>query len=138
MKYKSLLLLLAVFGTIAANAKTDPSPSSTSPTPNRVKKNNLMGVVSQAESKKPLRNVHITAYLVSKKEKAVTTDQVGAFSFDELKPGTYKFIFEKEGYKRVTKENIVIKPDEGCELNVEMIQAKSFNLVASPLHFMDM
>lgn len=136
MKFKSLLLLLALFGVLAAKANTDPKPSI--PPPNGGKKNNLMGVVSHAENKKPLKNVNVTAYLVSKKEKAVTTDQAGAFSFDELKPGTYKFIFEKEGYKRVTKDNIIIKPDEGCELNIEMMQAKDFNLVASPLHFMDM
>lgn len=137
MKFKSLLLLLAIFGVTAAKANTDPKPSS--PTPgNGGKKNNLMGVVSHAENKKPLKNVNVTAYLVSKKEKAVTTDQAGVFSFDELKPGTYKFIFEKEGYKRVTKDNIVIKPDEGCELNIEMMQTKDYNLVPSPLHFMDM
>lgn len=128
--------MLAIFGVTAAKANTDPNPSL--PTPNVGKKNNMMGVVSHADNKKPLKNVNVTAYLVSKKEKAVTTDQAGVFSFDELKPGTYKFIFEKEGYKRVTKDNIVIKPDEGCELNIEMMQAKNFNLNPSPLHFMDM
>ena len=37
---------------------------------------------------------------VPKKEKVVITDGTGAYSFDDLKPGVYKFVFEKEGYKK--------------------------------------
>jgi len=84
-----------------------------------------------------LKDVNVTAYLVSKKEKTVTTDEVGNYSFDELKPGTYKFVFEKAGFKKVTKEKVVVKTDEGFQLNIEMIENKDFELVPSPLHFAD-
>ena len=59
------------------------------------------------------------------------------FSFDELKPGTYKFIFEKAGFKRVTKEKVVIKTDESFQMNIEMIETTQYDLAPSPFHFSD-
>ncbi len=98
------------------------------------KKDDLSGVVIHAESKKPLKDVSVTAILVSKKEKIVLTDDEGSFSFDELKPGTYKFIFEKAGFKKITKEKVIIKTDEAFQLNIEMIQSNDYEIMPSPFN----
>jgi len=76
-------------------------------------------------------------FLLSKKEKAITTDEDGNYAFDDLKPGTYKFVFEKLGYKKVVKEKIIIKTDESFQMNIEMIQNNDFDLVPTPFHFSD-
>jgi hypothetical protein len=135
MKLKFLILSLALFGFVAAKANTEPDPANT--TCVKGKKNDLAGTILHGESKKPLKDVTVTAYLVSKKEKAVQTDETGNYGFEELKPGTYKFVFEKSGYKRVTKEKVVVKTDEAFMLNIEMIESKDFDLVPSPLLFAD-
>ena len=126
-----LLLGIGLLGFTAAQAKAEPDPAIDG------KKNELMGVILHGESKKPLKAVTVTAYLVSKKEKAVQTDDAGNYGFDELKPGTYKFVFEKSGYKRVTRDKVVIKTDEAFQLNIEMIESKDFDLVPSALLFAD-
>lgn len=134
MRSKFLSLAIGLLGFIVAKADTGPDPD---PAAEKGKKNDLAGVILHGESKKPLKDVVVTAYLVSKKEKAVQTDETGNYGFEELKPGTYKFVFEKSGYKRVTKEKVVVKTDEGFQLNIEMIESKDFNLVPSPLLFAD-
>lgn len=97
-----------------------------------------MGTIISSDSHKPLKDVSVTAYLASKKEKSVMTGECGGFSFDELKPGTYKFIFEKSGFKKITKENVVVKADEGFQMNIEMIQESDLDLMPSPFHFLNM
>jgi len=130
MKSKLLLLIcLAVFGFGAANA--------TGNEPGNRKKNDINGYVTESPSKKPMSEVNVTAYLLSKKEKAITTDEDGNYAFDDLKPGTYKFVFEKLGYKKVVKEKIIIKTDESFQMNIEMIQNNDFDLVPTPFHFSD-
>ncbi len=99
------------------------------------KKDELNGTVIHSESKKPIKDVSVTAYLISKKEKVVVTDEGGVFAFDELKPGTYKFIFEKAGFKKITKERVVIKTDEAFQMNIEMIESNDFDIMPSPFHF---
>ena len=106
MKAKMILLGVGLLGFVVAKANNDaPDPGT-----GKGKKDELNGVVTNSDSKKPLRDVTVTAYLVSRKEKMVLTDEEGGFAFDELKPGTYKFVFEKAGYKKVTKEKVVVKP----------------------------
>jgi hypothetical protein len=126
MKPKFLLLIsLFVLGSLIAKANTDPG-----------KKDDIMGSVIGAEGKKPLKDVCITAYLCSKKEKVVITDGTGAYSFDDLKPGVYKFVFEKEGYKKVIKEKVTVKVDEGFQLDIEMLQDNSTDVMPSTSHFL--
>ena len=126
MKPKFLLLIsFFVLGSFIAKANTDPG-----------KKDDIMGSVIGAEGKKPLKNVCITAYLCSKKEKVVITDGTGAYSFDDLKPGVYKFVFEKEGYKKVIKEKVTVKVDEGFQLDIEMLQDNSTDVMPSTSHFL--
>jgi len=129
MKPRILLLTVSLLGFVIAKAKTtDPALG---------KKDDMSGTVIHSESKKPLKDVSITAYLVSKKEKVTVTDEDGNFSFDELKPGTYKFIFEKAGFKRITKEKVVIKSDDSFQLNIEMIETNELDIMPSPFHFAD-
>lgn len=84
------------------------------------KKNDIAGGVVHSETKKPLGNVSITAYSNSKKEKVVTTDHTGNYFFTDLKPGTYKLVFEKSGFKKMVKDKVVVRSDYGCQLNVEL------------------
>lgn len=101
------------------------------------KKDDLNGTVVNSETKKPLKDVSVTAILISKKEKIVFTEEDGGYAFDELKPGTYKFVFEKAGFKKITKEKVVIKTDEAFQLNIEMIEQSDFDIMPSPFHFTD-
>ena len=124
MKPKIFLLAVSLLGFASAKANTGG--------PGEGKKDELNGFVFHSESKKPLKDVSVTAVLVSKKEKVVVTDDDGSFAFDELKPGTYKFVFEKAGFKRITKEKVVIKTDEAFQLNIEMIESIDFEIMPSP------
>lgn len=131
MKLK--LLLLTAFVTaisLAANANANPKKAS-----DETKKNDLTGGVFHTESKRPLNNVSVTAYLISKKEKVSLTDENGLYVFDGLKSGTYKLVFEKQGYKKVTKEKVIIKADDGFQLNIEMIEEKDFDFMPSAFGF---
>ena len=129
MKLKLLTLALALLGFSAAQANNGPGGPGTG------KKDEVNGVVVHADSKKPLKDVSVTAILSSKKEKIAVTDDIGNFNFDELKPGTYKFVFEKAGYKKITKEKVVVKTDEAFQLNIEMIENAEFDILPSPFHF---
>lgn len=131
MKPKFLLLtLIGVLGCLFSNAKkTDPI----NPGKGIYEMN---GNVVDADTKKPLKDVTITAYTASKKEKHVLTDELGNYGFDDLKPGTYKIVFERDGYKKVTKDKIVIKPDETFLMNIEMFGSSELDLMPSPFHVM--
>ena len=120
-----MLISFFVLGSLIAKADTDLG-----------KKDDIMGSVIGAEGKKPLKDVCITAYLCSKKEKVVITDGTGAYSFDDLKPGVYKFVFEKEGYKKVVKEKVTVKVDEGFQLDIEMLQDNTTDVMPSTSHFL--
>jgi hypothetical protein len=128
MKQKLCLLSICMLAAVFSWA------NETIPNPGEGKKDEMNGIVIHAESKKPLKDVSVTAILVAKKERVVITEEDGGFSFDELKPGTYKFIFEKSGYKRVTKEKVLIKTDETFQMNIEMIEADDFEIMPSPFN----
>jgi len=128
MKQRLLLLAITLLGFVVAKANAGPGPGDG-------KKDELNGFVFNSETKKPMKDVSVTAILSSKKEKIVLTEDDGSFNFDELKPGTYKFIFEKAGFKKITKEKVVIKTDEAFQMNIEMIEANDFDIVPSPFSF---
>ena len=130
MKSRILLLIVSLFAFILTRANATPGDGIG-------KKEDVVGVVIHSDSKKPLKDVSVTAYLSSKKEKLVVTDEDGNFSFDDLKPGKYKFVFEKSGYKKVTKEKIIVTTDDAYQLDAEMIELTDFNIMPSPLHFSD-
>lgn len=134
MKIRLLLLTcVAALFSLCASAKND-APCTGGETS---KKNDVVGGVYNSDTKKPISNVSITAYLSSKKEKVVLTNNNGSYAFDELKAGTYKFVFEKEGYKKVVKDKVAIRPDEGFQLNIEMEEHAVFDFMPGPFHFSD-
>ena len=133
MKYKLLLLSLFTI-LISFTAKANITPGDDIET---VRKHDVVGGVFDISSKKPLSNVSVTAYLVAKKEKTVWTDSNGNYSFDDLKPGTYKFVFEKEGFKKVTKEKTIARADEGHQLNIDMQEHEAFDFTPGPSHFFE-
>jgi Carboxypeptidase regulatory-like domain len=102
----------------------------------KINTESVYGKVIHEDSNKPLRDVIVTAILLNKKEKFTITDNDGLFGINELKPGTYKLIFEKDGYKKVIKDKVNIKANASLELNVEM-DYQGFDLSPSPFHFME-
>ena len=133
MKQRILLLIaICTLGCLQSKASgVDPI------TPGPGKINEVAGNILDGDSKKPLQNVTVTAYSTTKKEKFVLTDEYGRFEFDELKTGTYKLVFEKEGYRKVIKEKVAIKTDETFQMRIEMIEADGFDLMPSPFQFFD-
>ncbi len=130
MKRKLFTLLLAVSGSLFTYANVnDPRELP------KGKKDDVNGTVLNGEDKKPIEGVSITAILASKKEMVVQSDEDGNYVFDELKPGIYKFVFEKTGYKKITKEKVVVKTDEAFLLKVEMLLEEDIDLMPSPFHF---
>lgn len=136
MKIRILLLTLVGILTCAlAQANTGPCSAPCKGPGKGVEE--VTGAVIDNETRKPLKDVTITAYVGGKKEKYVITDELGRYGFDDLKPGTYKIVFEREGYKRVTKEKVVVRTDETFQMNIEMIGTPNFELMPSPFHFME-
>lgn len=123
---KSLILCLCVvIASVTAKATTTE--------PFTGCKCDMNGTVVNTVNKKALKDVNISVY-TTKKEKVITTDANGNYSFDDLKPGTYKVIFEKNGYKKVVKEKVIIKGDDGLQLNVEMLEEGDFMFVPGVLN----
>ena len=133
MKYKLLLLSFSTF-LISLAAKANITPGDDGET---LRKQDVVGGVYDNSSKKPLSNVSVTAYLLAKKEKTVWTDSNGNFSFNDLKTGTYKFVFEKDGFKKVSKEKILARVDEAFQLNIAMNEHSSFDFMPGPSQFFD-
>ena len=138
MKLKlTLLTCFIVFATAFAKANTTvANVDDQENVDDKEKKDEINGGVIHLETKKPLTNVSVTAYLTAnKKEKTVVSDGNGNYAFSDLKPGTYKFVFEKDGFKKVTKEKIIIKTDEGFQLNIEMAEEKDFDFMPGAFNF---
>jgi Carboxypeptidase regulatory-like domain len=96
----------------------------------------MSGVVIEAETGKPMKDVNVTAYSTAKKERTTISSANGSFTLNDLKPGVYKFIFQKEGFEKVIREKMILKPCEGYQLNIQMSAEENiFDLVPSPLHF---
>jgi hypothetical protein len=137
-KYKFLFVFsLSILGFVFANAADIvPCKEPVKPCIDPVKKSIINGEINHATSKKPIKQVSVTAMLDSKKEKVASTDNRGFYNFDDLKPGIYTFIFQKTGYKKVTKENVMVKVDETFMLDIEMIEDEYGN-IPTPFHFIN-
>ncbi len=121
MKSKLVFLTMAFLGaSVVASASTDPGKGE------ETKKSDLAGGVIHADTRKPLSNVNVVAYSSNKKEKTAVTDANGNYSFNDLKPGTYKLVFQKDGFKKVTRDKIFIRGDDGCQLNIELSEEEAF------------
>jgi 5-hydroxyisourate hydrolase-like protein (transthyretin family) len=132
MKHKILLLSII---SIACSMQSSAADLGTDGIPKEI--NELEGSIIDLDSKKPLKDVSVTAYLSSKKEKQVVTDEFGRFGFDDMKSGVYKIVFEKDGYRKVIKEKINIKAYETFQFKIEMTESGSFDLMPSHFHFFD-
>jgi 5-hydroxyisourate hydrolase-like protein (transthyretin family) len=131
---QSILLLIAICTMGCLQSKASGIDHIT-PGPGKI--NEVSGSIFDGDSKKPLQNVTVTAYSASRKEKFVLTDEFGRFELDELKSGTYKLVFEKEGYRKVVREKVTIKTDETFQMRIEMLESESFDLMPSPFQFFD-
>jgi hypothetical protein len=131
MKFKFLLAFTFVLLSCYAKANNGTGPG----VGEESKKSDIAGGVFHAENKKPLGNVQVTAYVSNKKEKAVVTDAQGNFSFDDLKPGTYKFVFEKAGFRKVTREKTISRVDEAIDMNVMLDEHDAIDIAPGPAQF---
>ncbi len=131
---KHRILLLSIIGLMSC---VFASATGIDPKDGPGKGDEMSGNVFDAETKKPLREVTITAYVGSRKEKYVLSDELGRYGFDDLKPGTYKIVFEREGYKKIVREKIIIKADETFQMNIEMIETGDIDIMPSNGYFMD-
>ena len=131
MKYKSLLLIFA-FSAAAFVARANTTPETEI---SGTKKNDIVGGVIHSETKKPLINVSVSAYSANKKEATAITDDNGYYYFNDLKPGTYRLVFEKYGFKKVTKDKVTIRSDDGFQLNIAMEEEDAFQIMPGLFHF---
>lgn len=101
-----------------------------------VSKTEILGMVYHSESRKPLRDVVVTAYSAStKKESRAITDNQGNYSFSDLKPGTYRLVFERDGYRKVSRDKVMIKTDDGYQLDIGMDEMNDFEWVPGTFKF---
>jgi Carboxypeptidase regulatory-like domain len=128
------MLVICLLGGLAGYANTGSNGSNGSKEKNQDP--DMNGIITFTETGKPLKDVNITAYSVSKKEKVAVSDVNGNFSLIDLKPGVYKFVFQKDGFQKVVREKIVLKTNEDYQLNIQMTEDETiFDLMPSPLRF---
>jgi hypothetical protein len=98
----------------------------------------LTGSITAFVTGKPIKDVNIIAYSINKKEKVAVSDANGNYSLVDLKPGVYKFVFQKDGYQKVVKEKIILKVNEDYQMNIHMSEDETiFDMIPSPLKFAD-
>lgn len=113
MILRTLFLCVALAACVFAKASVSAPPSS-----------DLSGSVIDGETKKPLNNVSITLILQSSKEKkSATSDSNGNYSFDGIKSGIYRVIYQRDGYKKVTRDNVSLREDDGTAINIELFES---------------
>lgn len=130
MKFRQLLLISILFLSACYAKANGTNPSNGEEN----SKADVMGSVLHHDTKKPLSNVSVTAYTANKKESVAVTDSHGNFSFNDLKPGTYKFVFEKSGYRKVTREKTITRIDEGFELDILLEEQNDYDFRPGPAH----
>lgn len=129
MNLKLLLLATSLMGISLVTRANNSNPG----TGEDCKKTDIAGGVFHSETKTPLSNVSVTAYSSQKKEKVAVTDKCGNYCFTELKPGIYKLVFEKTGFKKVVREKVMVKPEEGFQLSITMDNDDEFQILPSQL-----
>jgi ABC-type Zn uptake system ZnuABC Zn-binding protein ZnuA len=89
--------------------------------------NNLIGVVKDAITKKPLQDVTIFAKSNAfSAEQKIITDENGQFTIALITAGVYTLRFEKDKYIGLEKKNIVFKKNAG-KLIIELTEEEETN-----------
>jgi phage gp45-like len=101
-----------------------------------VEPESVFGKVRHANTDKPLGDVIVTVYGPDRKQQTSVSDDTGRYGLQNLKPGTYKIIFEKDGFRKVVKEKVTVREKGALELNIEMDDGGIF-ILPMPLHFFE-
>ncbi len=86
----------------------------------------LIGSVSDALSKKPLKGV--TIFVTSSKnrvEKSFTTDENGNFTVPKFMEGEVTIVLEKKGYRTYRREKLILKEGQQVKLNIGISNEES-------------
>lgn len=89
------------------------------------KESMIMGSVSDATSRKPVKGVSI--YIISSKDKVgklVISDASGQFTIPKLPAGEVTIVLEKKGYKTYRKEKFIIREGMQVKLKVDLNNEK--------------
>lgn len=85
----------------------------------------IHGYIVDAVTKKPVSGVLVTASNNKKTvEKEVATNASGYFKLDELPAGGLEIRFDKKGYKRFKKEQVIVSEGSIQRLNVDLYLEK--------------
>ena len=133
MKWKLLILTVVAAATsLGATAAITPPDAGVESS----RRADLLGGVYHNDTKKPLGSVTVTATnIASKKEKVVTTDGEGNYTFTDLEAGYYKFAFVKSGYKKVVKDKVYIRQDEAFQIDVALTPHTTYDFLPGPFSF---
>lgn len=82
----------------------------------------VSGVVSDADSKKPVSEVTVSISAKGQDKKVLVTDKEGNFKSGQLIAGEVTITLEKKGYRTFKKENVIIKDGASLKLIVELEQ----------------
>ncbi|MBJ6760677.1 mucoidy inhibitor MuiA family protein [Myxococcaceae bacterium JPH2] len=119
--------LLTRAGTSAApGAKPTPLAVAQTPRPPPanppVGEGSFVGTITSAESRKPLRDVVVSATSSSlESERDTVTDTQGRYSLAHLPPGTYTLRFESESLRPYARADIALRAGSSLMVNVEML-----------------
>lgn len=85
----------------------------------------LLGTVVDAETKKPVDDVVVTATSPSiQGEQTVVTDVDGQYRIPQLPPGIYALRFEKEGRRPFSRGDIPLREGRTLRVNVELVRSE--------------
>jgi hypothetical protein len=82
----------------------------------------LTGQVTDAQDKKPLADVVVTATSPDLQgEQVVVTDSSGLYRIPSLPSGTYSIHFEKDGYRAIDRPGIALRVDATLRVDVPLL-----------------
>jgi len=131
-QFKTSLLLLALLALTYCASANGGENGAADPT--------LLGFVSDAISKKPLKGVTILVTTCgSKIEKSYTTDDCGKFRIPMMGCNELTVVLEKKGYKTVRKEKIIMRDGMQLVLNFDILNEEKLdeNIFHPLLRMMD-
>ncbi len=113
MRIKKIVLLIAtVLITVAAFSQQKKAAT-------------ITGTVTDARTKMPMPEAVVTLKSDSfTGEKYALTDSAGTYYMSNLPAGTYNISFEMEGYRKFSREGIVVFPGMLLAVKYEMIRER--------------